>query len=53
VHTHSAERRFIKEGDVTLLASKFTPGKPLKKARSEGVCVPVPLGDDDDDETHC
>lgn len=31
----SAERRFIKEGDVTLLASKFTPGKPLKKARSE------------------
>jgi hypothetical protein len=38
-HTHSAKRRFIKEGDVTLLASKFTPGKPLKKARSEGVCA--------------
>ena len=37
--TPSAERRFIKEGDVTLLASKFTPGKPLKKARSEGVCA--------------
>lgn len=52
--THSAERRFIKEGDVTLLASKFTPGKPLKKARSEGVCMPVPLGGGggEDDETH-
>jgi hypothetical protein len=33
----SAERRFIKEGDVTLLASKFSPVKTLrKKARPEG-----------------